>query len=136
MCNLSYLFLIEVDLSTCFVESDARGSHAFKDLLPSLDYIEIIDPSLSGGNWSPFTNFLSRRAAAGNQISSLCLGCHPPMDEDVVESIGRAVKVFEDEGSDDCGWGGGAYVNPEFIVAEREETYPNRCQEGAKYDLS
>ena len=106
MCNLSYFFLIEVDLSTCFVESDARGSHAFKDLLPSLDYIEIIDSSLSGGNWSPFTNFLSRRAAAGNQISSLCLGCHPPMDEDVVESIGRAVKVFEDEGSDDYGWRG------------------------------
>ena len=28
------------------------------------------------------------------------------MDEDVVESIGRAVKVFENEGSDDYGWRG------------------------------
>jgi hypothetical protein len=40
-------------------------------------------------------NFLTRRVAAGNRISSLKLGYHPPMDEDVAEVIRFAVGFFE-----------------------------------------
>ena len=100
MCDLTYLRLHKVDLSTWFVEPDIPGSHAYKELLPSLDRIVIAKPSLSE-DWSPFTDFLSRRAAVGNKISFLRLGWHPPMDGDVVDSIEDAVKIFEDEGDDD-----------------------------------
>ena len=46
--------------------------HTFKGFLPSLDRVFITQPTLSG-DWSPFTDFLSRRAAFGNRISSLKL---------------------------------------------------------------
>ena len=42
--------------------------HTFKGFLPSLDRVFITQPTLSG-DWSPFTDFLSRRAAFGNRIS-------------------------------------------------------------------
>jgi hypothetical protein len=106
MCNATHLHLEDVDLSTWFVEPDTREPHVFKDLLRGLRSITITGPRLSGGDWSPLTNFLARRAAVGNQISSLSLSRHPRMGEDVVESITRAVEVFEDDGSDD-GSGGG-----------------------------
>ena len=100
MRDLTYLHLIEVDLSTWFVEPDIRGPHIFKELLPSLDRILIVWSTLSGDDgWSPFTNFLSRRAAAGNRISSLRLCRCPPIDDDVVETIKCAVKTFENEDS-------------------------------------
>jgi hypothetical protein len=60
-------------------------------------------PHLSGGDWSPLTNFLTRRAAVGNRISSLSLRRYPHMGEDVVESIRRAVEVFEDALHAQCG---------------------------------
>ena len=101
MYNLTDLHLVEVDLSTFFAEPDGRGPHASKDLLRSLDSIWITRPILSGGDWSPLTNFLSHRATIGNQISSLSFGGRPHMDEDVVESIKRAVEVFEDDGTDE-----------------------------------
>ena len=82
-------------------EPDGRGPHACKDLLRSLDSIWITRPILSGGDWSPLTNFLSHRATIGNQISSLNFRGRPHMDEDVVESIKRAVEVFEDDGTDE-----------------------------------
>ena len=99
MRDLTYLHLVEVDLSTWFIESDIHGPHTFKELLPSLDRIMITWPSLTSGDWSPFTNFLSRRAAVGNKISSLRLDCHPHMDDDVLETIKCAVKTFEDKES-------------------------------------
>jgi hypothetical protein len=101
MCNLTHLHLYQVDLSRWFVEPDTRKSHVFKDLLCGLRSITIIEPRLSGGDWSPLTNFLTRRAAVGNRISSLSLSDYPHMGEGVVESIRRAVEDFEDEGSDD-----------------------------------
>ena len=51
--------------------------------------------TLSGGDWIPLTNFLSRRAAAGNKISSLRLNGHPHLDDNVAGSIERVVGVFE-----------------------------------------
>ena len=96
MHNLTCLNLPGVNLSTWFIEPDVRGSHSFKELLRGLEHVIITRPALSGG-WNPFTSFLSRRAAVGNPTSSLRLGAHPHMDESVVESIKRAVKVFEDE---------------------------------------
>ena len=102
MRNLTYLHLDEVDLSACFVEPNIRELHTSEKLLPSLDCIMISQPTLSGDDWTPFTDFLSRRAAVGNPISSLRFqGSRPHMDEDVSECIGRAVKDFEDEGSDE-----------------------------------
>jgi hypothetical protein len=98
MCNLAELHLHGVNLSTWFVEPDAREPHAFKGLLPRLCSITIIGPHLSGGDWSSLTNFLTRRAAVRNGISSLRLARYPHMDEGVVESIKRAVEVFEDWG--------------------------------------
>jgi hypothetical protein len=103
MYNVTHLHLEDVDLSTWFVEPDTREPHVFKDLLRGLRSITITESRLSGGDWSPLTNFLIRRAAAGNRISSLWLSCCPRMDESVVESIRRVVEVFEDEGSDDGG---------------------------------
>ena len=101
MCNVTHLHLEEVDLSTWFVEPDTREPHVFKDLLRGLRSITITEPRLSGGDWSPLTNFLTRRAAVGNRISSLSLSYYPHMDESVVESIRHVVDVFEDDGSDD-----------------------------------
>jgi hypothetical protein len=93
--NLAYLELEQADLSTSFVEPDIREPHVFKDLLRGLRSITITDSRLSGGDWSPLTNFLTRRAAIGSRISSFSLGYCPRMDESVVESIRRAVEVFE-----------------------------------------
>ena len=97
MCNLTHLHISEADLSTWFTEPDVRGPYAFKDLLRGLRHITITQLTLSG-DWGPFTNFLSRRAAVGNPISSLQLGVHPHIDEDVVEIIKRVVEDFEDDG--------------------------------------
>ena len=96
MHNLTYLQLEGVNLSTWFAEPDIRGPQTFKELLPRLNHIAITWPTLSGCDWSPFIDFLSRRAGVGNQISLLSLSYRPHMDKDVVESIKRAVKVFED----------------------------------------
>jgi hypothetical protein len=96
MCNLAHLELEQVDLSTWFLEPDIREPRVFKDLLRGLRSISITDPTLTGGDWSPLTNFLTRRVGVGNQISSLKLGNYPRMGENVVESIRRAVKVFEE----------------------------------------
>jgi hypothetical protein len=101
MCNLTHLHLNQVDLSKWFVEPDTRKPHVFKDLLRRLHSITIIEPSLSGDDWSPLTNFLTRRGAVGARISSLSLSGYPHMGEGVVESIRRAVDVFEGRGSDD-----------------------------------
>ena len=100
MRNLTHLHLKGVDLSTWLVEPATREPHVFKDLLHGLRSISITRSGLSGDDWSPLTNFLARRAAVGNRISSLSLRGYPPMGEDVVESIRRAVEVFEDGGSD------------------------------------
>ena len=99
MCNLTSLYLVEVDLSMWFVVPDICGPHTFKDLLRNLARIRISQPTLSDG-WSPLTNFLSRRAAAGNRISWLGIFRHPHMDEGLIESIERAVEVFEDGDKD------------------------------------
>ena len=98
MHSLIYLHLVMVDLSVCFVEPEMCGPRTFGEFLPGLNRIVITRPTLSGGDWSPLTNFLSHRAAVGNSISFLRISDHPYMDEDVVESIKCAVKVFEGEG--------------------------------------
>ena len=97
MRSLTYLHLDEVGLSTWFVEPDIRQPHTFKDLLRSLARIVITEPTLSGGDWSPLMDFLSRREAAGNGISSIRLIGHPHMDQDVVRTIGRSVDAFENK---------------------------------------
>lgn len=94
MCNLTRLHLEAVDLSMFFVEPDIHEPQIFKDLLCGLDSISIIDPSLSGGDWSPFTKFLSRRAAVGNPVSSRSLSSRPQSGQDVAERIECAVKAF------------------------------------------
>ena len=101
MRNLTRLQLNRVDLPTFFVEPGVLGPHAFMDLLHSLDHIVIIAPTLRGGDWGPLTDFLSRRAAAGNPISSLRLRDSPSMDEEVLWSIECTVEVFDFDGSDD-----------------------------------
>ena len=79
------------------------GPHTSKEILPSLDHITITRPTVSGGNWDPFVDFLSRRAAFGNRISSLKLSDYLDMDENVVEGIKRVVKAFQGEGNDEDG---------------------------------
>jgi hypothetical protein len=94
-----------VDLSTLFIEPDIREPHVFRDLLRGLHSITMTTSRLSGGDWSPLTNFLTRRAAVGNRISSLQLACYPRMSGDVFESIRQAGEIFEEwesyEESDD-----------------------------------
>ena len=109
MCNLTHLHLGGVKLSEWFVEPEIPEPYVFKDILPRLRSISIISVDLCGGDWSPLTNFLARRAAVGNRISSLMFHGHPPMDEGVVESIRCVVDVLErpedrsdDESEDDC----------------------------------
>jgi hypothetical protein len=101
MRNLTHLHLDQVDLSTWFVAPDTREPHIFEDILRGLRSISISYPSLTDGDWSPLTSFLTRHTAVGNRISSLKLSRRPHMDEDVVESIRRAVDIFEDGGSYD-----------------------------------
>jgi hypothetical protein len=101
MCSLTHLHLEDVDLSTWFIEPDTREPHAFKDFLRGLRHIAITNPRLSGGDWSPLTNFLTRRAAVGNRISTLRLSGYPPMDKGVIESIRHKVEAFEDGESGD-----------------------------------
>jgi hypothetical protein len=101
MRNLTHLRLEEVDLSTWFIEPDTPEPHVFKDLLRGLRSISISSYKLGGGDWSPLTSFLTRRAAVGNWISSLSLSHYMDMDDDVVESISRTVDVFDDGRSDD-----------------------------------
>ena len=122
MCNLTYLHLNTVDLSTLFVDPDVLRPHVSEDLLHSLDHIVIVGPTLSGGDWSPLTNFLSRRAVAGNPISSLRLRNHPPMDDDVVGSIERAVNVFEREHSGENGGSEGSDEGDESEGGESDES--------------
>jgi hypothetical protein len=98
MRNLTHLRLNDVDLSTWFVEPNTREPHIFKDLLRGLRSISVPRYRLSD-DWSPFTSFLTRRAAVGNRISSLSVPYYGDMDEDVVQSIRCAVDVFEDGGS-------------------------------------
>jgi hypothetical protein len=105
MCSLTHLHLKCVDLSAWFAEPDTRKPHVFKDLLRGLRSITITGPILSGDDWSPLTNFLTRRAAIGNRISSLSLRHYPHMGDDVVGSIRNAVEVFE------SGESGGSYDN-------------------------
>jgi len=97
MNNLTHLYLVDIDLSTWFVELGIHKPRASKKLLHGLNHITITRPTLGGGDWRPLRNFLSRRAAVGNRISSLKLTGHPRMDEDVVRSIECVVDVFEDE---------------------------------------
>ena len=100
MGDLAYLHLPDVDLSTWFVEPDPCGSYTHEELLPSLERITITQSTLRH-DWSPLTNFLSHRSAIGNPISLLRLRKHPYLDEDVVESIKRVVKVFKGDCSDE-----------------------------------
>ena len=102
MCNLTYLHLVKVDLSRWFMVPDLRGPPTFKDLLPSLDRIEITRPILDRCGWSPLVIFLTRRKAVGHQISSLKLNDYPQMSPEVVESIARVVRVFEGRDGGDC----------------------------------
>ena len=95
MRNLTNLHLGAVDLSTWFAGQNIPIHHTFKKYLRGLDHIVITEPVLSGGDWSPLTNFLSQRAGAGNRVSSLRLRGHPRMDQSVVESIERLVKVVD-----------------------------------------
>ena len=73
MCNLTHLNLANIDLSTWFAGSDGMcEAHPSKVLLRSLDSIWINRPWVrSNDDWSPFMHFPTRRAAAGNRISSL-----------------------------------------------------------------
>jgi hypothetical protein len=103
MCNLTYLHLGGVKLPEWFVEPAIPEPYVFKDILPRLRSISILSVDLCGGDWSPLTNFLTRRAAVGSRISSLIFQGHAPMDEGVVESIRRAVDLLErpEDRSDD-----------------------------------
>lgn len=71
--NLTHLNLANIDLSTWFAGSDGmREAHPSKALLRSLGSIWINRPWVrSNDDWSPFMHFPTRRAAAGNRISSL-----------------------------------------------------------------
>jgi len=100
-CDVTYLRLIGANLSTWFIEPDARGPHTFKELLRSPDHIEMIQPTLGRAGWGPLTDFLIHRAAVGNRISSLKLVDYPRMPPEVVESIKRAVTIFKGRDGDD-----------------------------------
>lgn len=105
MFNLAYLRLVDVDLSTLFVELDAHGPHTSTDLLRSLDSVRIIRPALRGGDWSPLVDFFTRRAAAGNRVSSLRLSGLRYTDKDVAQSILPMAKDFGGTDSEeDLSW--------------------------------
>ena len=123
MRNLTHLHLELVDLSEWFIEPDAREPHVFKDFLPGLRSITISEPRLSDGDWSPLTNFLTRRTAVGNRISFLKLSRYPPMDGDVVEGIRHAMGALED-GENDGGSDDGS------LVVKGAPSWISRCDHG------
>ncbi|KAF9784548.1 hypothetical protein BJ322DRAFT_1211494 [Thelephora terrestris] len=71
--NLKTLNLYRVPLSTVFSTLDQGLSFP-----PSLHHIFLERPSLNSGNWFPLIEYLSRRMASGNQLSSLLIDgpCH------------------------------------------------------------
>ena len=71
MCNLTYLHLEGINVSTWFAEPEIHEPYVFKYILRQLRSISISEPSLSGGDWSPLTNFLARRAAVTLGTGSL-----------------------------------------------------------------
>lgn len=131
MCNLAHLRLIDMDVSTFFVGPGVRGSHTLKDLLSSLDSISIIRPGSNGSDWNPFIDFLTRRAAVGNRISSAKIDSFPRMDTDVV---GRLSPVVEDLGDVDgdedgyCGYQWEAYLDDgQFVVVATSKDVSLGC---------
>jgi len=69
MHSLVHLHLSSVDLSKWFVEPDA---HEPRELLPRLGYVTV-PGSYFGSDWSPLTDFLSRRAAVAGWVPLLRL---------------------------------------------------------------
>jgi len=94
MCNLTNLYLTEVDLSGRFADPDIDGPQTFRELLPSLDCLKIDVPTLGRGYWNPLINFLTRRAAIGNRISSLVFILCPRMCPEDIQSVERVVDFF------------------------------------------
>ena len=95
MSNLIELRLVRVRLSGWFVEPDPGGTRAYWELPPSLKYLLLVAPTLDGGDWSPLTNFLSRRASVGHRLDSLTINERPHICRDVVDDIGSMVGNFE-----------------------------------------
>ena len=85
-----------VPLSEWFVDPDPGGTFSYGQILPSLKYLSFYQLELDGGNWTPLTNFLSRRASVGNRLESLEItpNC-PHVCPDVAEEIKRLVQHFE-----------------------------------------
>ena len=94
MANLVELRPIYAHLPDWFVEPVPRGTHTYAELLPSLKYLSLNSPTLSGGDWSPLTTFLSRRASAGNRLEYLTIRECSHMCPSVVKDIKRMVKSF------------------------------------------
>ena len=77
------------------MEPNVRGSHTpSKDPLRSLYSILVTRPALSGGDLSPFIDFLAHRAAVGNRVSSLGVDGFPDVGAGVVGGVSRVVEVF------------------------------------------
>lgn len=82
-------------LSEWFAEPSQGGPHPYWELPPSLKYLSLRAPILDGGDWSPLTNFLSRRASVGNRLDSLTISGSSHVCSDVVEDIRGMVENFE-----------------------------------------
>jgi hypothetical protein len=97
MTNLVEIRITQrVSLSEWFVEPDLGGSRSYGQILPSLKYLYLFGLEVDGGDWTPLTTFLSRRASAGNRLELLEISpdC-PHICPDVAEEVKKLVGNFE-----------------------------------------
>jgi len=92
--NLKTLFLKGTTLSIVFPRQNPDGDES---ILHSLRCMFLQDLVVGGGDWSPLTTFLSRRASSGNRLDTLEISWSPHMCPEVVESIRGAVQEIKIE---------------------------------------
>ena len=90
--NLGTLTINSKFLSTVFPKSSPGGD---KEVPISLQHISLQISDVDGGDWSPLTTFLSRRASSGNRLNSLEMLRPPHMCPEVVERIRSVVQEFK-----------------------------------------
>ena len=81
-----------IPLHTVFPGSALDGDG---EISTSLQHIFLEQPVVVGGNWSPLTTLLARRASSGNRLESLRLELSPHMCLEAEEHIKSMVREFK-----------------------------------------
>ena len=89
--NIRTLHSVSILLPAIFPEPNLDGNERIPT---SLQHIHLDLPVVDGGDWSPLTTFLARRASSENRLDSLTLDRSPRMSLTVEERIRSMVQEF------------------------------------------